>query len=124
MDSSLPYTIVESSGPLTIVEVNDLRIVIVNEVGGLRQDTDVDFHVYTAAGQHFHGTAYSLEALARDRDRMAQNGECLSGLYENVPDLVVIFEISVDAIVRVVVDLFDKGEHVGLLIEAENDMLT
>ena len=120
MDSSGQYTIVDDSGPFTIVEVNDLRIAILDEVGGLRQDSDVDFHVYTAAGEHFHGTALSLEALARVREYVGESGECLGGLYLNVPDLVLIFEISVDAIVRVVVDLFASGEYVSALTKAED----
>ncbi|MCM2421725.1 hypothetical protein [Streptomyces sp. RKAG293] len=80
---------------------------------------NVDAEVTLRDGSRWSATFLTMEEIARILERWSITGESLGGRYFHCPDLVIIRDPGVPAMVGVLREIFDKGELPLLLSKLE-----
>jgi len=103
----------ESEGPWATKQIGDwfLRVL----VGEDADEGAVDFEVESPDGVRYSGTASTLEQLGDLMRGWQSSGECLSGSYLWMSDLLVVRPLDLATLAAAVTDLIETGEVVHAL---------
>jgi hypothetical protein len=85
----------------------------VRVVGAQIWDPDrdnIDIEVQLEDGRRFGATFFTLRSIARVIEKNRNTGECARGLYHWTANMIVVSELSLDAIRRTVRDLIETEE--------------
>jgi hypothetical protein len=81
---------------------------------------DADAEIVLADNSRWSVSFLTLDAIRKIMDRWAQSGECKSGAYFRVPDLVISSEPGIANMLIALEDLIDRGLD-GRLPRLEED---
>jgi hypothetical protein len=88
--------------------INDVEVVMIVGVDGF--DVALDVEVHTKQGETYHGTFLTLEMIAERLAYYRLSGECAGGRYFWCSSMIVVAELSQDAVLAVVADLVESDE--------------
>jgi hypothetical protein len=89
-----------SGGRLTVRGVDDDGTV-----------TNADVELVDADGMRWSATVVTAPEIGRLMDTWRSTGECQSGAFFRVPDLIIVRDPRRDAVVEVFAELHRTGEH-------------
>lgn len=98
------------SAAYAVAQVGDWTVRILVGVESDTEESPWDFEVEDRNGQRYVGVVATLAQLAAIMQRWQTTGECLSGLYLWISDLVVLDTLEPQLLALVVQDLAENGE--------------
>jgi hypothetical protein len=96
--------------PLLRFKLRDAEVIFM--LGAEDDEATVDIAdaiIVLADGSRWSITFLTLDAIARIMERWRQSGECKSGAYFRVPDLVISSEPGLENMMLAVEDLIEQG---------------
>lgn len=109
------------SDPYFTHEEPGFQVGVVVGIEDPRTVDDVDVLVRILPGKaRYSASAMTLEAIRRNMDHQARNGESLNGRYLLIPDLLVLRSPGVDEIIDAVRDLV-QSDNIDLLPQLPDD---
>lgn len=93
--------IIDSNYRLTLIEAFN---------GTDNHDDNVDVEVTFSDGSRFVATFFTLANIASLLKQYEQSGECLNGTYFWASDMVIVRELTREAISQTIDDLIQSGE--------------
>lgn len=110
MESSRNSTVRDfgTEGPWIQVEIGEARLSIL--IGDTGQIGPWDIEYETSEGERYFATVATIHDIQRIMEVWKSTGECLSGRYFWLADLIIVAELNVVAVTDVVEDLVLTGE--------------
>jgi len=83
-------------------------------------DDNIDAIVTLDDGRRYGATFFTIANIQRLLERYRSTGECAKGLYFWGPDLIILRELTVDAMERTIADLIANNELDRALVRLES----
>jgi hypothetical protein len=93
------------------VEVGDGTRLLVRGMEDDGRVVNVDVEIVEATGARWVATVLTLAEISRLMRSYRESGECLSGRYSRVPDLMILDTPTFESLTEVVEDLLASGAH-------------